>query len=88
MTLRDFKKLLDLMTDKELNQVLVYNSESLSISGMVDSICRAKENLYNKGEDDPAPLYTKASLLQDGYDEEDIDGMDVEIPRGQWYINF
>lgn len=86
MKLKDLKKWVNDLTDEQLEQPLLYNSEEYSISGEVDKIEKAKSNLYFTGEDDPAQLYTKKQLLEDGYDKEDIEEFEIEIPKGGFFI--
>jgi hypothetical protein len=50
---------------EQLEQDLLYNSEEYSLSGVVNKIEKAKNNLYYTGEDDPAQLYTKKQLKED-----------------------
>jgi hypothetical protein len=88
MKLKNFKKLLDKMTPEELNQELLYNSEEYSMSGRVTKIKKASSNLYYLDDDDPAQLFTKKKLLEDGYEKEDIDEMIIEVPKGRYYIEF
>lgn len=86
--LKDLKKILDKMNPEELENYLLYNSEEYSVSGKVSKFKKAKQNLYYTGEDDPAQLYTLKQLKEDGWDEEDIEGFDIEIPKGSYYIEF
>lgn len=86
MKLKDVKKILDKLTPEQLEKELIYNSEELSISGVVKSLKKASSNLYYTGEDDPAKLYTKNQLLKDGFDKEDIEGFDIEILKGDFFI--
>lgn len=86
MKLKKLKKILDKLTDEQLEKELIYNSEDLSLSGRVKSFRMAKSNMYLTGDDDPARLYTKNHLLEDGYDKEDIEEMDIEIGKGDFFI--
>jgi hypothetical protein len=86
MKLKDIKKWVNKLTDEQLEQNLLYNSEEYSISGKVNKIEKAKANLYYTGEDDPSELYTMKQLKEEGYDKEDIEGFEVEIPKGAFYI--
>lgn len=86
MKLKDFKKWVNSLNEEQLDQYLLYNSEEYSISGKVLKIEKAKQNLYYTGEDDPAPLYTLKQLKEWGYDKEDIEGFEIEIPKGSFYI--
>ncbi len=86
MKLKDLKKWVNRLTDEQLEQDLLYNSEEYSISGKVNKIEKASQDLYYTGEDDPAPLYTLKQLKDDGWEKEDIEGFDIEIPKGSFYI--
>lgn len=88
MTLKELKKWVNTLTEKELNQELVFYSEDYSMSGVIDDIEKNKVDLYYTGEDDPAPLYTEKELLEDGYTKEDIKGFDLEIVKGEYYLKF
>lgn len=87
MKLQDFKTWINSLSEKELDQELMYNSEEYSISGVVDKIEKAEENLYYAGEDDPSPLYTKKQLKTEmGMDSEEIAECEIEIPKGAYFI--
>ncbi len=86
MKLKDLKKWVNSLTDEQLEQDLLYNSEEYSISGTVNKIEKAKQNLYWTGDDDPSELYTLKQLKDEGYDKEDIEGFEIEIPKGSFYI--
>ncbi len=86
MKLKDFKKWVNSLTDEQLEQNLLYNSDEYSISGKVNKIEKAKSNLYYTGEDDPAELYTLKQLKEEGYDKEEIEDFEIEIPKGSFYI--
>ena len=86
MKLKDLKQWVNSLTDEQLEQSLLYNSEEYSISGKIYKIEEAETNLYYLGDDDPAPLYTFDQLVDDGYEEEDIGRFEIEIPKGSFYI--
>lgn len=86
MKLKDLKKWVNSLTDEQLEQDLLYNSEEYSISGTVNKIEKTKQNLYWTGDDDPSKLYTLKQLKDEGYDKEDIEGFEIEIPKGSFYI--
>lgn len=89
LKLKDLLKLLNSLSERELEQPLLYKSEEFCLSGKVLSINKAKEDLYYTGEDDPAELYTKKQLREDqGFDEEEIEECAIEIPRGSIVIEF
>ena len=86
MKLKDLKKWVNSLAKEQLEQELLFNSDEYSISGKVEKIEKAKQDLYYTGDDDPARLYTKKQLKNDGWDKEDIEGFDIEIPKGSYYI--
>jgi hypothetical protein len=86
MKLKDLKKWVNSLSDVQLEQYLLYNSDEYSISGKVNKIEKAKTNLYYTGEDDPAQLYTLKQLKDEGYEKEDIDGFEIEIPKDSFFI--
>lgn len=88
LKLKDLLKALCKMSKKELEQPLLYNSDNLSLSGEILSIGKSRANLYYTGEDDPATLYTLKELKEDGYDKEDIESFNIEIPKGSFVIKF
>lgn len=86
MKLKDFKKILDKLTPEQLEKELIYNSEEFSISGVVKSLKKAKSDLYYTCQDDPAKLYTKNQLFENGFDKEDIERFDIEVKKGDFFI--
>lgn len=87
MKLKDLKKILNKMTPEQLEQEMIYNSDDMCISGVCKAV-KAKATLYNTHENDPARLYTKAQLLENGMDLEEISECDVEIKKGELIIAF
>lgn len=85
MKLKDLKLWLDKLSNEELEKELLYNSMDYGISGAVSEINRSDDNLYYVG-DEPVLLHTTEELKQRGYSDRDISGLDVEIPRGCYYI--
>lgn len=77
--------MLDKLTKEQLEKELLYNSPEHYISG-VATIKRAKANLYYMHDDDPATLFTLKELKEQGYDKEDIEGFDIEIPKGAFVV--
>jgi len=88
MKWKDVKKIVDKMTTEELNQNFIYNFPEMYGSGVVDKIRKASANLYYTGDNDPAELYTRSQLLEEGYSKEDIEEMEIEVPKGNYYILF
>ena len=87
MKLKKLKKLLNSLTDEQLEQELFYKSDEYSISGVVGKIEREKTDLYFTGEDDPASLYTIQDLKRQGFNKEEIEEFEIEIPKGSFVIN-
>lgn len=89
MKLKELKKILNRLSNQELEQELLYNSEELSISGVVSEVVKAKTNLYSDGEDDPSRLLTKNQLIEElGLEPDEIEDYSIEIPKGSYYISF
>lgn len=88
MTLRQLKKMVNSLSDEDLNSELMYNSDRLCISGKVEKVIKAKADLYYNGEDDPAELYTKSQLKAQGCENEEIKLMSIEVKKGSFYILF
>jgi len=87
--LRDIKKIFDKLSEKELDQHLLYNSEHYSVSGVVTKIKKASVDLYYIGDDDPARLYTKKQLKEElEMDAEEIKKCEIEIPKGALVLEF
>lgn len=87
MKLKDLKAWISSLSEVELEGELNYMSENYSVSGPVNVPEKATEDYYYTGEDDPAPLFKKQELLDDGYDEDEIKAFTIEIPKGSYYIN-
>jgi hypothetical protein len=85
MKLKDLKKKLDKMSKEQLNQDLVVVANEKTLSGI--GIARVSNcNLINSGDDDPCELVSKQSLIDDGYDLEEIEGMETVVKKGDFYI--
>lgn len=85
MKLKDLKKKLDKMSKEQLNQDLIVVASDKTLSGVGDAKI-ARTNLLWTGDDDPSELRTKAELLEEGYDKEEIEEMEIEVERGSLYI--
>ena len=85
MKLKELKIWLNKLSDEELEKELLYNSMDYGISGPVSEISKSDNNLYYVG-DEPVLLHTKDELKQRGYSENQISRLDVEIPKGCYYI--
>jgi len=85
MKLKDLKKKLDKLSKKQLEQDFIVIAQERTLSGFGEARV-SKSHLYWEGDDDPSNLYTKTELLEMDYDKEDIEGMELIIQRGQFYI--
>ena len=85
--LKDLKKALEKLTKEQLDKPISYCSDNLCLSGIVTGIGKAKANLYNTFEDDPAELYTMKQLKEQ-YDKEEIESFPLEIKKGDFVITF
>lgn len=83
MKLKDLLKKLSKMDKKQLNQELIFVSTYESGSCILK---KATSDLIYTGDDDPSELYTKKQLLEEGYDKEEVDGMIVEVSKGEYYF--
>lgn len=83
MKLKALLMKLSKMDKKQLEQELIFVSTYESGSCILK---KAISDLIYTGEDDPSELYTKKQLLEEGYDEEEIDSMSVEINKGEYYF--
>lgn len=88
MKLRELKKWINKLNENQLDRELYYNSKDLSISGRVTSVSFSPSDLLNPGDDDPCPLYSRKQLKEQGYSNEDIDEMDIEIVKGDLIVTF
>jgi len=90
MKLREIKKLLNSLTEEELDNELFYNSEELCLSGVIEKITKAEDDMYISGDCDPDPIFTKEYLINEtGEDEESIEeNYILEIPKGSFYLAF
>lgn len=85
MKLKELKSWLDRLSDEELEKELLYNSMDYGISGNVAEINRSDDNLYYVG-DEPVLLHTRHDLEKQGFTDKQINELDVEIPKGCYYI--
>ncbi len=85
MKLKDLKKKLDKMSKEQLNQDLIVVASDKTLSGLADAKI-ARTNLLWTGDDDPCELRTKAELIDEGYDKEEIAEMEIEVERGALYV--
>ena len=87
-TLGDLLQALQKLSPEQLKKPAIYISENMSCSGVVTGFGRAKADLYWAGGDDPSELMTKNALYEYGFDEEEVAGMDIQIHKGAFIINF
>lgn len=85
MKLKDLKEWVNKLPAEDLERDLLYNSMDYGISGNISEITKTDEDLYYVG-DDPVLLHTKDELKQRGFTENEIDKLEVEIPKGCYYI--
>lgn len=78
MKLKELKEIINTLTEKELEQEVTYSSENHSISGVVNAVTKAKENLYWDGEDDPSTLIPEKDI-----DPEELDDYEMEVKKGE-----
>lgn len=84
-TVGDLKNLLNGLTNEQLSKPIYYDFEG-SQSGQVLQVIETEEDLLYDGEDDPSELQTRQEFLADGFDEDDVDSFEVEIPKGSFLI--
>jgi hypothetical protein len=79
MQLKELKEILDSMSVEQLNKELIVIDCSEAIVGYAEAEF-ATEDLYYIG-DDPSELYV-LSELQDQYEQEEIDDMEIIVNKG------
>lgn len=84
MQLKELKEILNSMSTEQLKQELVMFAFNKTISGYPE-VEFAEEDLYYTGEDDPSELYT-LSELENQYGQDEIDGMEIIINKGDLFI--
>lgn len=84
MQLKELKEILDSMSIEQLKQELVMFAFNKTISGYPE-VEFAEEDLYYTGEDDPSELFT-LSELEDQYEQDEIDDMEIIINKGNLFI--
>lgn len=80
--LEDIKKL----SPEQLKKPLTYISEDLCIRGFVKGFEIADDDLYKYEENYPNELMPKSILYEDGYSEEDVSKMNIEVYKGDLVI--
>ena len=79
MQLKELKEILNSMSVEQLKKELIVIDCSEAIVGYAEAEF-ATEDLYYIG-DDPSELYV-LSELQDQYEQEEIDGMEIIVNKG------
>ena len=85
MKLKDLKKKLDKLSKEQLEQDFIVIASHKTLSGFGEAKV-SNANLTYTGDDDPCELVTKQSLIDDGYEKEDIEGMGGVVRKGQFYV--
>lgn len=80
MTIRELKEKINNLPDSYLDKPVGFTSEYES--GFVKDFTIQEEDLYWLGDDDPSQLYTKKFLISDGWLEEEIDDVLIEVHAG------
>lgn len=85
---KHLKAALDKMTPEQLNQPIGVNRDDMGVSGVVTKIRKAKADLIYDDSDDPSTLKTRPQLRDEGYENEEIARMSIEISKGSLYLEF
>ena len=85
MKLKDLKKKLDKLSKEQLEQDFIVIASQKTLSGFGEAKV-SNANLIYTGDDDPCELVTKQSLIDDGYEKEEIEEMEVVVKKGQFYV--
>lgn len=85
MKFKDLRKILNKLTEEQLDQELIAISDDKTQSCCA-SLKRAKTHLIYDGNDDPSELSSKKELIDEGYSKEEIEGMEIVIKKGEFYI--
>lgn len=85
MKIKDLKKKLNKLSKEQLEQDFIVVASDKTLSGFGEAKV-SKANLIYTGDDDPCELVTRQSLINDGYDKEEIEKYDVIIKKGQFYV--
>lgn len=86
MKAKDLKKFLDNLSKDDLNKEVILVSDVFSTSIPIKKIKKNPYNLLWNGDEDPSQLKTRNAFIQDGYDPEDVDSLEVEIKKGDIVI--
>lgn len=84
MRIQEFKDWINSLPESEMDKELGYYSDFAS--GFVNEVAIAEQDLYYLDTEDPSLLYTYDQLIEDGYEEEEIESLDIEIFKGDYLI--
>ena len=84
MKLKQLKKMLDKLSKEELENDLIVLANDRYLSG-VGEAKKSREKLFYDGSDDPCQL-KNLSKMKEEYDNEEIEGMEVVLNRGDFFI--
>ena len=82
---KDLKKRLDKLSKEQLEQDFIVIASQKTLSGFGEARV-SNANLIYTGDDDPCELVTKQSLIDAGYEKEEIEEMEVVVQKGQFYV--
>ncbi len=85
MKLKQLKKMLDKLDKNQLEQELLFNDTEGCRSGIAKVIRQPHDLIYDGG-DDPVALQSRKQLKENGYIQEEIEEMEVEIPKGSYVV--
>ena len=88
MKLFELKKWIESVSDADLEKDLIIYSENPCITDFVKSIEILEEDLYYLEYDDPNCLFTKSQMLDNGYMEDEIDPVNIELFKGMCVVTF
>lgn len=85
MRIRELKEVINKLSEKQLekNLIVVAHEKTFSCLG---NVIVSSDDLIFTGEDDPCELVTKQSLIEEGYEDDEIEEFDVIIKEGQLYV--
>lgn len=75
------------MTPEQSKQDVIFKSDEYSISGVVCKVKKAGFDYLWDGEDDPSKLLSRKQAKQNGMDDDEVDALTVEIPKGSYFID-
>mgnify|MGYP000929354288 FL=1 len=84
MNLKQLKKMLEKLSKEELEKDLIVVANDRYLSG-VGEAKKSREKLFYDGSDDPCQLKNLTEMKEE-YDSEEIEGMEVVLNRGEFFI--